>query len=284
MPSFGERLADGWARAGEITALAAVPFVLSLTNLDAIAAIAAHDGFHISFKASLPFSVMTVWQFVDPPRSGVFVHAALPGSPPLAGVAVVLLAVLHALLSAGYFGRMADHVTGRDRTFVDCVRAHSRPFLVLVALPYLLFVPLAGPVEGAVVGLVVLAIPLLFVLAYLCYAAPYLVALRDTGVVEALRGSFRLAVDGGPHLRYTLGFAGLVFVVSPVMSVVVVNVPGVGLLVGIAAGAYLGLVCNVTTMRFVADIDPETGGGEGPATGDADPVTGGEGPTTAEGG
>ena len=261
MPSFGERLADGWASAGEITALAAVPFVLSLTNVDAIARIAAYEGFHISFTTSLPFSVITVWQFVDPPRTGVFVTSGLPGSSPLAGVAVVLAALAHAVLSAGYFGRVADHVLGRDRSFLDCVRAYTGSFLVLVTVPYLIFAPLAGRVEGALVGLVVVAIPVVLVLGYLFYAAPYLVALRDTGVVEALRGSYRLAVGSGSYLSYTLGFAGLVLAASPVLSVVVVNVPGVGLLVGVAAGAYLGFVCNVTTMQFVADIDPATAAG-----------------------
>ena len=264
MPSFTERLTAGWARAGEMTALAAVPFVLSLTNVDALTAIVAHDGFHIGFKATLPISVVTVWAFVDPPTTGVSVTSGLPATAPYALVAIPAVALVHAVLSAGYFGSMGAAVVGRERSFADCVRSHLRPFLVLVFLPYLLFVPLAGgalglgAIDGALVALLFLVFPVLVVLGYLFYAAPYLVALRDTDAVTALRASYDLAVEGGPYFRYALGFAGFVLLLSPVMSLVVVNVPGVGLLAGIAAGSYLGLVANVTTMRFVADIDPAT--------------------------
>jgi len=264
MASFRDYLAEGWERAGEVTSLAAVPFVLSLTNVDAIVAILGHDGFHIGFKLGLPVSVVTVWQFVDPPSTGVSVTSGLPVSPPLALLTLPAVALLQTVLAAGYFGRLADHVTGRDRSFVDCVRAHVRPFLVLVLLPYLLFLPLAGgalglgTVDGALVALLLLAVPVLLAAAYLFYAAPYLVVLRDIDAVSALRSSYRLAVQGGPYLRYALGFAVFVLLLSPAMSLVVVNVPGVGLLAGIAAGSYLGLVANLTTMLFVADIDPST--------------------------
>ena len=264
MPSFTDRLADGWSRASEVTALAAVPFVLSLSNVDAMAAVVSHDGFHVGFKLGLPVSVVTVWQFVDPPSTGVSVTTGLPASAPLAVLTLPLAALVHAVLGAGYFGRLAAHVTGRDRSFADGVRAHLRPFLVLVFFPYLAVLPLAGgalgfgAVDGALLALFALALPVFAAAAYLFYAAPYLVALRDTGVVAALRASYGLAVRGGPYLRYALGFAAFVLVVSPFVSLVVVNVPGVGLLVGIAAGAYLGLVANLTTMRFVADVDPAT--------------------------
>lgn len=67
-----------------------------------------------------------------------------------------------------------------------------------------------------------------------------------------------LAVNGGPYVTYTLGYMGTVLIVSPFASVLVVSTPLVGLPVGVVAGGLLGLALNITTMRFVADIDPES--------------------------
>jgi hypothetical protein len=105
--------------------------------------------------------------------------------------------------------------------------------------------------------LVVLPALIVFlVAAYLFYATPYLVVLRDAGVVDAARQSYALATRGGPYAAFAAGFALFVLAVSPVATGLVVNLPVVGLPVGILGGSYLGLAANVATMRFLADLDP----------------------------
>jgi hypothetical protein len=81
--------------------------------------------------------------------------------------------------------------------------------------------------------------------------------LRDDGVIDAARRSYAFAVEGGPYASYAAGFALFVLLVSPVATALVVNVPLLGLPVGVLGGAYLGLRANFATMRFVADLDPE---------------------------
>lgn len=266
MPSFTVRLADGWRRAGDQFPLALVPILLAVMQTDSIRQVLAYDGVHVGIKFGVPASVVTIWQFVDPPSTGVSVNAGLPLSLPFAVVVVPLVVLLRAGLSAGYFGAIAARLVGRDDDFATSVRAHFLPFLAVTVLPYLFVVPFAlgavgvGGVGGGgaiLVAILVLA-PLLLAVGYLLWATPYLLVLRETGLLAAARGSYRLAVDGGPYLSYTVGYAALVVLVSAVATAVVVNVPAVGLPVGIVGGGFLGLVLNVTTMRFVADVDPQS--------------------------
>ena len=266
MPPFTVRLADGWRRAGDQFPLALVPILLAVMQTDSIRQVLAYDGVHVGIKFGVPASVVTIWQFVDPPSTGVSVNAGLPLSLPFAVVVVPLVVLLRAGLSAGYFGAIAARLVGRDDDFATSVRAYFLPFLAVTVLPYLFVVPFAlggvgvGGVGGGgaiLVAILVLA-PLLLAVGYLLWATPYLLVLRETGLLAAARGSYRLAVDGGPYLSYTVGYAALVVLVSAVATAVVVNVPAVGLPVGIVGGGFLGLVLNVTTMRFVADVDPQS--------------------------
>ncbi|MEF8829707.1 MAG: hypothetical protein V5A49_11770, partial [Haloarcula sp.] len=166
----------------------------------------------------------------------------------------------------GYFGAIAARLVGRDDDFAASVRTYFLPFLAVTVLPYLFIAPFALGAVGAggfgggsaVLGVIVVLVPLLLAVGYLFWATPYLIVLRETGLLVAARGSYELAVDGGPYLAYTVGYLGLVVLVSAVATAVVVNVPAVGLPVGIIGGGFLGLALNVTTMRFVADVDSQS--------------------------
>lgn len=265
MPTFTARLADGWKKAGDHISLILVPILLAVMQTDSIRQVLTYDGAHIGIKFGVPASVVTIWQFVSLPGSGVTANVGLPLSAPFAVVVIPGVLVLRAGLSAGYFGTIAAELLGRHEGFAMSVLAYFVPFLVITALPYVILVPLAlgllgfGSLGegGAIVGAVFFLIPAFVAAGYLFWATPYLVVLRRTGFLTAARGSYQLAVDGGPYLSYTVGYLGLVLLVSAVATAVVVNVSAVGLLIGIVGGGFLGLVLNITTMRFVADIDPQ---------------------------
>lgn len=267
MPGFVTRLTDGCRRAWSHVPLALVPIVFALLNTNKLDAVLAFDGGHVGVKFGFPFTVVTIWQFVSVPSSGVTVSTGVPlESLPLAAVAVPVLLVVRATLTAGYFGSIRNAIDDEPYDFLDNCRQHFWPFLVLTAVPFLAFLPLAigaigasgrpGGVGGPGVALILLALVGFVVAGYLFYATPYLIVLREVGVIEAARHSYSLALTGGPYFTYALGFAVFVLGVSPIATALVVNLPAVGLPIGILGGGFLGLAANVTTMRFVADVDP----------------------------
>ncbi len=268
MPGVLTRFVAALDRATDHLVLAAVPVAFALLDVNKLVAVASFDGVHLGLKLGLPLSVVTVWQFVSVPGSGVAVGVGLPVERlPLAVVTGPVLLVVQAALAAGYFGACRNALAGEPYAFAANVRRHLRPFLVLTAVPVLLLVPLAleavgvGSVAGPAGAALLVVLPALVaavVLAYLLFATPYLVVLRDVGVLAAARRSYTFAVRGGPYLAYAAGFAGLVLVVSPVATVLVVNVPAVGLPAGIVGGGVLGLAANLATLRFVADLDDES--------------------------
>jgi len=270
MPTFTARLADGWKRTGKNISLILVPILLGAMQTDSIRQILAYDGVHIGIKFGVPASVVTIWQFVSLPGSGVTANTGLPLSAPFAMIIIPGVILLRAGLSAGYFGTIAAELLDRHEGFAMSALTYFVPFLVITALPYVVLVPLALGLFGfgslGDGGAVLLLIPAFIAAGYLFWATPYLIVLRRTGLVAAARGSYKLAVDGGAYLSYTIGYVAFVFFASVITTAVVVNVPAVGIPFGILAGGFVGLTLNITTMRFVADIDPESPcAGEWPA-------------------
>jgi len=110
---------------------------------DSIRQVLTYDGAHIGIKFGVPASVVTIWQFVSLPGSGVTANVGLPLSAPFAVVVIPGVLVLRAGLSAGYFGTIAAELLGRHEGFAMSVLAYFVPFLVITALPYVILVPLA---------------------------------------------------------------------------------------------------------------------------------------------
>lgn len=265
MPSITTRLSDGIDDALAHLPLALVPLVIAMLDAGKIRAVLAFDGVHVGIRFTLPASVLSTWSFVSVPNDGT-VSAGIPPSA-LAEPSVLALAVggllVSSALAAGYFGSLANALAGEPYRFAENVRRYLPAFLVFTVAPVLVLSPLvllAGAPSGIGVAVIALALVAILVATYLLYATPYLLVLRETDLLTAARASYALAVDGGAYLSYALGFVAAVAVVSPVLSAITVSVPVVGLAVGIPVGAVLGLAGNLATMRFVADIDPESDG------------------------
>lgn len=267
MPGFITRLSSGLNRASEHLPLAVVPVLFALLNTRKIMAITSFDGGHIGFKIGVPLSVVTIWQFVSVPRSGVAVNTGLPIELlPFAVLTVPVLLVFQAILVAGYFGAIRNALLGASYDFIQNSRRYFIPFLAMTLLPFLALFPFAAglfgvgaltdSLGGAALLVVLPAVVLFLVVAYLFYGTPYLLVLRDAGLVDAARRSYSLAMQGGAYAAYAGGFALFVLLISPVATGFVVNVPLIGLPIGILGGSVLGLGANFATMRFFADLDP----------------------------
>lgn len=267
MPPFTTRLANGWDDALTHPSLALVPLVTALLATEKITRIAGFHGRHLGLRLGLPVGVVDLWQFVSVPNETASVGPPIPEAVPLAVVVVPLVIVIQSGLAAGYFGSLERAVSGGDFDFGRNVRRYIRPFLLYTLVPMAVVLPVALlEVAGrrALLPVTVLLVPAFIVAAYLFYAIPYLVVLRDEGLVSAARRSYALATEGGPYLRFAVGYAGFVIGLSLLVTAVVVNLGLVGVAIGVAVLAPVGVACNATAMRFVADIDdgqaPESAG------------------------
>lgn len=260
--SFADRLVDGWQRSNRARWLVFVPVVTALLSLDKITRVASHSGFSVGFKLFLfPSPAENVWTYVRVPQSGITVET--PGPLWLLPVSVLV----HSVLLGGFLGSVRRLLDAEETefAFVRDSLAYLRQMTVWTGIPIAVFGGLAlagGSGRGSPASIPPLAIGLLFVsvvvLSYLFYAAPFLVVLRDAGILDALTASYRFAVGGGAYAAYGFAYVAFGLVVSAVASTVVVNLGIVGLLVGVPAGARLGLATSTATMRFVSDLDPES--------------------------
>ncbi|SEL41966.1 hypothetical protein [Haloferax larsenii] len=266
MPRFTQRIADGWEHALDITPLTLIPILFACLEIDKIQSVLAHDGVYFGVQFGFPHAVGTVWSFVSAPTSGLTVRFGIvDGMSPTILLLVAATVVVKSALTAGYFGSVASYLERGSYDFFAHVRAYFVPFLLLGVLPFLVLLPLAagvgfhsGGFGGGIAVLFVASMVVFLGVSYLFYATPYLLVLRELGLVAALQESYSLAVRGGSYVSYFLGYVAFTACVSLVASAMVVNIPVVGLLVGIVGGSLLGLALNIATMRFVADIDPES--------------------------
>jgi hypothetical protein len=244
MPSLLSRASR---TAGRVSEYAVVPVALTLFAFGKVLAAADRSSVSFNVKFSFPADVATLWTVVDPPAQGIAVHSPTP----LLFVPVFL--VVEAAVVAGYLGGIRDAHWERDPDFVAAIGDYWLSILGIRAVQFLLFGGLAIALFAGGAGAAVLVgAPVLFVLGYLLWGAPYLVVLRDSDAVTALAESASLALDGG-YFRFSVAYAFAVSVVSVVVSPLVTSAGVVGIFVGAVLVAYPSLVGSAAATIVVDD-------------------------------
>lgn len=265
MPSIGARLSDGVDRLSEhdLWHYALVPVLLAALNGHQIRNVldSPYD-LHVGISFGVPIPVTDAWAFVSTPTPGGGVDVG-----PTTLVAVGLFAigiVLQGVLLAGYLGGLHRGLRGEPPAFAAGVREYWLSFLGFAVVLLAMFLPPAllalGPT--ALRGLVVVWLLVFVVGGYLLYAAPYLIVLHDVGLGRALGWSVSLATDGGAYLRYAVGYALVVLLVSVPATLVVANLSVAGVLLGVLGLAPVGLVFDTATLVFVGDLTDARGFGD----------------------
>lgn len=253
MVSFTRRLAAAWTVAtGPALPLALVPLVSSLLQFEKFQRVLGFHGGHVGVNFRFPAAVADLWTLVSLPNQGGGVHVTGPL------LLLPVLVVVQAALAAGYLGSIRSMLAGDRYAFADCVGRYFLPFLGYSALTFGLglvsvgFAAAGG--RGAAALVLVVGLPAHLLLAYLFYATPYLVVVRDSGLLDALAESYRLALAGGPYAAFAGGYLVATAGISLVATAVVVNLGPVGLLLGLVGGPLVGLTLTVATMQFVLDL------------------------------
>lgn len=219
-------LQDAIERTERNLALAVVPFLASLLSLSKVAALATpHGGGGVSFP--LPTGLPTLWTFVNAPGVGGGTFG-----PATAGAALVwapLFVVgflLTSALEAGFLGTLDP---AGDRSFADAVVEYLLPIVganllsllaFVLALPFIVFPPLA--------------VVVIVVVGYALYGMPFVIVVRNEGVLDAVRASVGYALSGGEYLSYGVGYLVVGTVGSFVLTWLVYNTGIVGIVVGAA--------------------------------------------------
>jgi len=234
MPSLSARAARV---AGRVAPYAVVPFVLSLLAVERVASAASRAGFSVNVKVALPPDVATLWTLVDPMTRGVSVNTPVPL------VAVPVFLVVQAVVVAGFLGVIRDAYRGDQPGFVDAVADHWVSMLGVQVVEFVVFVGIGGLVAatGSFAAAAV-AFPLLLVVGYFLWGAPYLVVLRGSDAVTAFAESVELASRGGRYLSFSLAYAVAVAAGSVVVSPLVTTTGVAGVVAGAALVAYPALV------------------------------------------
>jgi hypothetical protein len=235
-------LRAGWKAADNAKALAAVNVLLGLVNIDRIMRVLAFDGVHIGFKVSLPNPTPTVWDFVEPPS---ITRLFFPHSWLVVGLALTLA---EAAIWFFYLRLLAAQGFG-----IEPVADFAR-FLDLAAYA---LINLAIAAIIAVSGVAALVLFLAFIVIYYfifiyIYAAPYIVVLKNSSLPQALAESFTMA-RSQRYLEYTLAYAIVVLLASPVMTLITVNMRLFGIIIGSVAGGALGLWLAASTMAMILE-------------------------------
>ncbi|GAB3678771.1 hypothetical protein [Halopiger thermotolerans] len=301
--AFSRHVSRVTDRLDELLPYAVVPLVLSLLEVDKIERVLAPTTTSFSIQFALPSPLLELWSLVDPPDpasptpswdggapfdgpggaapagggraagsdvtietpvESIAVPADALGSVPLwwLGVALLAYAVIGAAVAAAYLGGIDRRLRDESPSPVACVVDYAPRLFAYYLVVFGAFLALV-PFALVAPPLLLLAIPLVFVLGYCFYAAPFLLVVADAGVLEAFRRSYAFATAGGAYFRFALGHVVAAAVVSLVLSVLL-NAGIVGLALALLVASPVGLVLTAATVSLCqelvdADDDPYRG-------------------------
>ncbi|APW97036.1 hypothetical protein CHINAEXTREME_04275 [Halobiforma lacisalsi AJ5] len=250
----------------------------------------------INFEFRFPDPFLDLWSFVDPPAptaasstGGSVPFAPAPVDPPTAtgagdvtvdlafqsrsvplgeagpGLIAGLLALLVAyaavfsVVYAVYVGGIDRRLRGEPIAVVDCVRSYAGRFLAYFAILFGVFL-LAVPILAVAPVLILLALPVALLAMYLFYGVPFLFVVADLPVLEAFRRSYRLALEGGPYLRFGAWYFVVTLIASPIVSVVVSAGGPVGFLLGLTLVVPLSVLLTAATVSFFDEFVGQSSG------------------------
>ena len=237
---------------GRLLPLAFVPLATALFRARELFATGSVNG--VSLRASFPVYRYDVWNFLEAPRGGgLSVSLPFGTLEPLTLLVPLLGAyvLVSGLLSAGYFGSIADGVTTGRFDFVANVRRFGARTVTLEALVVLALAAAFLPLV-IVPPLFVAAILAALVLSYLYFPTVYVLVLEDRGIGSAL-GRARDLVRQHRPIGFFLSVAFVTALCSVPLSLVARIGPVGGLLAAVVA-APLGLAFNVATALKVAEM------------------------------
>ncbi|MFH5843392.1 hypothetical protein [Haladaptatus sp. CMAA 1909] len=254
--SFTDYLENGFDRLETLLPLALVPFFSTFLHFDNLRKATTISGYHFGATFRFPTAIPTFWTFVSLPNGPSGVHVS-----PLLFLAPVTI-IVESVLSAGYLGSVRDAVETGDYDFARNAKEYFLPLLGYTALVWVVLL-LSFSVGVVFPPLLFVALPVLLVLSYLFYGAPFLVVVDDRSLGEALRRSNRLARgESNTETTYaSFGIGYLVFVfVASIVGTLFINFGIFGIVVGALVSAPVAVALTAAAVEFFIDVRRSSSG------------------------
>jgi hypothetical protein len=247
--SFSDYLGDGFDRLGTLLPLALVPFFATFLHFDNIRRATTVSGYHFGATFRFPTAIPTFLTFVSLPNQAAGVHV----SPTLYFAPLTI--IVESLLSAGYLGSVREAIETGGYDFTRNVKDYFLPLLGYTVLVWVVLL-LSFGMSVVFAPLLFVVLPVMLILSYLFYGAPFLVVVDDCSLGEALRRSNRLAVsNSNVDTTYaSFGFGYLLFVfVASLVGTLFINLGTLGVVLGAVLSAPVALALTVATVEFFID-------------------------------
>lgn len=212
---------------------------LAYMSIDNIRRILEFNGFHIGFRITLPVTIPTVWDFVEPPP-------LLPSHYITSTWFLIALLSLVVNSIVTYFYLRIIMVRGLE------YQPPGAPSRILDIMLYN-SIGLFFAATVLVFGLGVLMLfPLIILLYYFIYATPYIIVASNKNVLQALATGARLALTR-TYLVYTLTYTAITLLISPILTLITVNTRLFGIIIGSIIAGILGLWLTSSTTAMILD-------------------------------
>ncbi|ARS91757.1 hypothetical protein B1756_08785 [Natrarchaeobaculum aegyptiacum] len=185
------------------------------------------------------------------------------------GLVLVGSIVLYAAVAAGYLGGIDRRLRDERGSTLESLIRYTPSLLGYYALVFAAFaVALVPPLVAGIAGLIVV-FPLILLVGYLFYAAPFLIVVDDASLPASLRRSYAFAVGGGAYLAFAVWHLLFAAVASLPLSLVVSLGGAVGLAIAAPVAAVVGLLLTAATVSLVQELVAWEGDGSSPAPADS---------------
>lgn len=191
---------------------------------------------------------------IETPVESIVLPVDAVGSVQLAWLGILLLAygAIAAAVAAGYLGGIDRRLRDEPAVLLACVVDYAPRLFAYYLVVFAAFLALL-PIALIAPPLLVLGIPLVLVLGYVFYAAPFLLVVADAGVLEAFRRSYAFAVAGGAYFRFAVGHVVAAAIVSLVLSALLNGGIG-GFAVALLVASPVGLVLTAATVSLCQEL------------------------------
>ncbi|RKD93800.1 hypothetical protein [Halopiger aswanensis] len=191
---------------------------------------------------------------IETPVESIVLPVDAVGSAEIAWLGIALLAygAIGAAVAAAYLGGIDRRLRDEPAVLLACVVDYAPRLFAYYLVVFAAFLALL-PIALIAPALVILAIPLVLVLGYLFYAAPFLLVVADAGVLEAFRRSYAFAMAGGAYFRFAVGHVVAAAIVSLVLSILL-NGGVVGFALALLIASPVGLVLTAATVSLCQEL------------------------------